>query len=378
MKRLMAGVAVAALAAGCCCTCKQAADVAPKPFGTTKYGEAAHLWTLAGKGGLVMDVTDAGGKVVRLWVPDASGELKDVTIGFDDVSGWERTDPYFGAIIGRFGNRIANGTFALDGQTYTIAQNDAAHHAALHGGTRGWDAYVWDAAPFTRGEDVGIVFTKTFPDGEEGFPGTVAVRVTYTITPANVWRIDYAATTDRPTPLNLTQHVYFNMDGEGTILDQELMIDADAYLAVDADLAPVPGAPRPVEGTPFDFRTFRTIGARIDDPDPVLQYGPGYDHNWCLNGTGFRKVAELRGRKRAVEVWTDQIGLQFYAGNFIDNAWTMKGGAPMRYRGWLALETQHWPNTPNRPDFPSVTLRPCETYRTATEYRFTTAGRILD
>lgn len=375
MKKLIVASLAAALAAGCCCPCKTSCGCAPKPFGTTKYGEKAHLWTLKGKGGLVMDVTDAGGKVVRLLVPDAAGELKDVTIGFDDVSGWERTDPYFGAIIGRFGNRIAQGVFALDGQTYTLAQSDATHHAALHGGTRGWDAYVWAAAPFAHGDDVGIVFTRTSPDGEESFPGSVTARVTYTITPANVWRIEYEATTDKATPLNLTQHVYFNMNGEGTILDQELMIDADTYLAVDADLAPVPGAPQAVEGTPFDFRTFHKIGARIDDPDPVLQYGPGYDHNWCLNGTGFRKVAELRGTARAVEVWTDQIGLQFYAGNFIKDEWTMKGGEKMRYRGWLALETQHYPNTPNRPDFPSVTLRPGETYRTVTEYRFTTPTR---
>ena len=375
MKKLIVASLAAALAAGCCHSFKTFCGCAPKPFGTTKYGEKAHLWTLKGKGGLVMDVTDAGGKVVRLLVPDAAGELKDVTIGFDDVSGWERTDPYFGAIIGRFGNRIAEGTFGLDGQTYTLAQSDATHHAALHGGTRGWDAYVWAAAPFAHGDDVGIVFTRTSPDGEEGFPGTVAARVTYTITPANVWRIEYEATTDKATPLNLTQHVYFNMNGEGTILDQELMIDADAYLAVDADLAPVPGEPQRVEGTPFDFRTFQKIGARIDDPDPVLQYGPGYDHNWCLNGSGFRKVAELRGAARAVEVWTDQIGLQFYAGNFIKDDWTMKGGEKMRHRGWLALETQHYPNTPNRPDFPSVTLRPGETYRTVTEYRFTTPAR---
>ena len=352
--------AVALLAAGC---------RAPAPFGTTKYGEKAHLYTLKGRGGLVMQVTDAGGKVNALFVPDAKGELKDVTIGFDDVSGWERTDSYFGAIIGRVGNRIANGRFALDGKEYTIEQNDEAHHSALHGGPRGWDAYVWEIKTFDDGRNVGAVFTKSFPDGEAGFPGKVDAEVTYTITPENVWRIDYKAVTDKATPLNMTQHVYFNMNGDGDILGQELAIDADCYLAVDADLAPV-GDPAPVEGTPFDFREFHKIGERIDAPDEVLQYGPGYDHNWCLNGEGFRKVAELRGDARAVEVWTDQPGLQFYAGNFINDEWVMKDGRAMKHRGYLALETQHYPNTPNRPDFPSITLRPGETYSTRTEYRF--------
>lgn len=364
-KMMLAAVAMVA-AAGCCCTRDRACV---QDFGTTRYGEKAVLYTLVGKGGMVMQVTDAGGKVVRLLTPDARGVLVDVTIGFDDVSGWEGTDPYFGAIIGRVGNRIANGKFTLDGREYEVPQNDAAHHASLHGGTRGWDAYVWSAVRFEEGDDVGIIFTKKFPDGEGGYPGAVEAKVTYTITPENIWRITYEATTDKATPINLTQHVYFNMNGNGDILGHDLMIAADRYLAVDSDLAPV-GAPASVEGTPFDFRQFRKIGERIDAPDRVLQYGPGYDHNWCLNGEGFRKVAELRGDKRAVEVWTDQPGLQFYAGNFISNDWKMKGGRPMRYRGYLALETQHYPNTPNRPDFPSVTLRPGEHYRTVTEYRF--------
>lgn len=354
-------VGAASALAGCCCV---------SDFGTTKYGEAAHLYVLEGKGGLKMEVTDYGGRVNRLWVPDAKGELADVTIGFDSPAGWESTDSYFGAIIGRYGNRIADGKFTLDGKTYTLAQNDADHHANLHGGVRGWDGYVWATkGPYADGEDVKIDFMRTSPDGEEGFPGNVTCKVTYTITPANVWRIEYEATTDRTTPVNLTQHVYFNMDGSDTILDQELQIAASKYSPVNADLAPV-GPAAPVAGTPFDFRTFRVIGERIDDPDKVLQYGPGYDHNWVLDGEGFRKVAELRGKARAVEVWTDQIGLQFYAGNFIKPEWTMKDARPMHRRSYLALETQHFPNTPNRPDFPSTLLKPGETYRTVTEYRF--------
>ena len=362
MLMMAAAVSVGTVLVGC-------STISCADFGTTKYGEKARLYTLTGKGGLRMEVSDYGGRVNRLWVPDAKGELADVTIGFDSPSGWETTDSYFGAIIGRFGNRIADGAFTLDGKAYALAKNDADHHACLHGGMRGWDGYVWAAQPFEKGDDVGIVFTRTSKDGEEGFPGNVKAKVTYTITPQNTWRIEYEATTDRPTPLNLTQHVYFNLDGEGSILDQELMIAAAKYSPVDADLKPV-GPAKDVAGTPFDFRSFRVIGERIDDPDRVLQYGPGYDHNWVLDGSGFRKVAEMRGRSRRLEVWTDQIGLQFYAGNFIRDDWTMKDGRPMKRRDYLALETQHFPNSPNRPDFPSTILKPCETYRTVTEYRF--------
>ena len=364
-KTTAAAIAAAAMAGCCDKCCEKAAE-----FGMTKYGEKASLYTLKGKGGLELQVTDYGGKVVRLMVPDKTGKKVDVTVGFDSPAGWEKTDAYFGAIIGRFGNRIAGGTFSLDGKKYTIPCNDASHNAALHGGTRGWDAYVWDAKTFcSESGDCGIVFEKTFPDGEQGFPGCVKAKVVYTVTPENVWRIDYEAETDKATPLNLTQHVYFNMNGEGTILDQDLAIFASKYLPVDANLKPA-GAPAAVEGTPFDFRKFHKVGERIDAPDTVLQYGPGYDHNWCIDGEGFRKAAELRGKARAVEVWTDQPGVQFYAENFIQNGWTMKDGLKMVRRGWLALETQHYPDSPNRPDFPSAILRPGEKYATRTEYRF--------
>ncbi len=348
-----------------------AADIArgARPFGVTKFGENARLFTLKGKGGLEMQVTDCGGKIVRLLAPDKAGALVDVTVGFDDVSGWEKTDAYFGAIIGRCANRIAGAAFELDGKVYKLAANDAGHNACLHGGVRGWDAYVWAAEPFTRGDDVGIVFTRTSPDGEENFPGTVAVKVVYTITPDNVWRVEFEATTDKTTPLNMTQHVYFNLKGSGDMLDHEMRIAAEKFLAIDANLAPV-GEPRAVEGTPFDFRSFHTIGARIDAADPVLQNGAGYDHNWCLDGEGFRQALVLKTPARALEVWTDQPGIQIYAGNFISDGWTMKDGLPMKRRGYVALETQHYPNSPNRPDFPSVWLHPGETFRSKTEFRF--------
>ena len=340
------------------------------PFGTTKYGEKAKLYTLRGKGGLILDVTDYGGKVNRLLVPDAKGALRDVTVGFDSPAGWETTDPYFGAIIGRYASYIAGGRFSLDGREYVLARNDVDHDTHLHGGTRGWNDYVWDAKPFAHEDgDVGIVFTRRSPAGEEGYPGNVDVRVTYTVTPENAWRIEHTATTDAATPINMTHHVYFDMNGDGTALDNELQIAAEKYSPMDAHFTPV-GTGKGVAGTPFDFRTFRRVGDRIDAPDEILQYGLGYDHNWELDGRGFRKVAELRGNGRAVEVWTDQIGLQLYAGNSIRDGWTMKDGRKLGRRGYLALETQHFPDSPNRPDYPSTILRPGETYRTVTEYRF--------
>lgn len=366
MKNIATIAVLASMAAGCC-HCDKCGG---KYFGTDKYGERAHLWTLQGKGGLTMEVTDAGGKINRLLVPDAEGNLLDVTIGHDDVTGWEKTDAYPGAIIGRVGNRIADGKFILDGVEYSIPISDTDHNAALHGGTMGWNEYVWDAKPFVDGDDVGIVFTKEFPDGEMGFPGTVNVAVTYTITPENVWRITYDATTDKATPINLTQHVYFNLDGSKDILNHDLKINASKYLAVDSMLKPLEGDAASVEGTPFDFREFHKVGERINVPDEVLQYGPGYDHNWCIDGEGMRQAAVLKAGRRELEVWSDQPGLQFYAGNFFKDDQKMKDGRTIGYRGYLALETQGYPNTPNRPDFPSVTLRPGEKYHTVTEYRF--------
>lgn len=341
-----------------------------KEFGKTARGEEARLYELTGRGGLRMDVTDFGGRVCGLWVPDAAGRMRDVTVGFDSPSGWETTDRYFGAIVGRVCNRISGGRFTLDGKAYDIPRNDAARDAALHGGPCGWDAHVWDAEPFVSGDDVGIAFSRRFPDGEQGFPGTVDAKVTYTLTPDNVWRIEYEATTDAPTPINLTQHTYFNLDGSPDVLGHELRINADAFIPVDRNLSPLPGEPRSVVGTPFDFRTFRRIGERIDDSAPNLQFDPGYNHNWCLNGTGFRKAAELRGTGLSMEVWTDRPGLQLYTGNFIEDGWAMKDGRKLSRRCYLALEAQAYPDSPNRPDYPSVTIRPGEIYRAKTEYRF--------
>jgi len=364
----LTSLAVVVATAGCA-TCSRRAATDTQPFGTTQLGEQSRLYTLKGKGGLTLVVSDYGGRVVRMLVPDAEGKVEDLTVGFDQPTDYSSTDIYFGPIIGRVGNRIANGKFTLDGKDYKVGCNNAPRHAALHGGPCGWSEYVWDVERFTSGDDVGIVFTRTFPDGENGFPGNVKAKVVYTVTADNTWRIDYEATTDQRTPINLTHHAFFNLDNSDTILDQELMIDADKYLMVDADLKPI-GAPRSVEGTPFDFRQFHAIGERIDDPDRSLQHGPGYDHNWCLNGSGFRKVAEMRGKSRRMEIWTDQIGLQFYSGNFINSAWKMKDGRPLHYRSYVALEPQHYPNSVNRPDFPSTVLDPGETYRTTTEYRF--------
>ena len=348
-----------------------------EPFGKTRYGEETRLFTIQGRGGLKMCVTDWGGRVVRLYTPDRNGELKDVTVGFDDPSGYENTDRYWAALIGRVGNRIGGGKFKLDGKEYTLALNNfpAGIGCHLHGGERGWDSYVWDAKPFEEGDCAGIVFSRTSPDGEEGYPGTVDVSVKYTVTPDNVWRVEYTATTDKATPVNMTQHVYFNFKGEagGTICDHTLQIESDVFTPYGPDQIPT-GELRAVEGTPFDFREPKAIGARIDADDDQIRFGKGYDHNWVLrNASGaLARAATLRepasGRK--LEVWTTEPAVQVYTANWCQNGWKAKGGDVLCERCAIALETQHFPDATNKPGFPSIILRPGDTYRTTTEFRF--------
>ena len=256
-------------------------------FGVTKYGQRARKYTLNGAGGVVMEVSDYGGKIVRLFTPDSNGELKDIVVGFDSPAGWEEADPYWGCIIGRYANRIANGRFTLGGVDYRLpALNNAPGGIGcnLHGGARGWDAYVWQAEPFVDGSDVGVVFTHVSPDGDEGFPGTVKVKVVYTLSAGNVWRVDYEAVADAPTPVNMTQHVYFNFKGEsgGTIEDHVMTIAASKVTPTDAGQIPT-GEIADVAGTAFDFRDGMRIGERINEPDPQLEIGKGYDHNWVLD-----------------------------------------------------------------------------------------------
>jgi len=354
-------------------------------FGKTKYGEKAKKFTLHGAGGVVMEFSDYGGKIIRILTPDRAGKYRDVVVGFDSPAGWESGDPYWGCIIGRYGNRIAKGVFKLNGKRVKLpALNNAPGGIGcnLHGGARGWDAYVWGAEPFVKGTDVGVVFTHVSPDGDEGFPGRVEVKVTYTLTAANVWRVDYEAVPDKETPINMTQHVYFNFKGEagGTIEDHVMKIAASRYNPTDKGQIPT-GELRDVKGTPFDFRRGMRIGERINEPDPDLEIGKGYDHNWVLDkgemATG-RKAKRpvfagsvscpLNGRK--VEVWTTEPCLQVYTANWASYDQKAKGGEHLSFRCGIALETQHAPDSPNKPQWPTTFVKAGETYRSTTEFRF--------
>ena len=298
------------------------------------------------------------------------------------VAGYETVDPYFGSIIGRYGNRIANGLFVIDGVTYRLPTNNepGGIPCCLHGGAAGWDTKIWDAVPFQNGDTVGVVFTTTSPDGDQGFPGKVEAKVTYTLTPENVWRIEYEAVPDKKTPINLTQHIYFNFNGEaeGTILDHELTLCCDKMTPVDAGLIPT-GEITPVAGTPFDFTTPHKIGERVDTKgDKQLEYGNGYDHNFVLTNPSqngeLAQAAALYDAKsgRYMEVWTTEPGIQFYCGNFLTDKMVGKQGKPYQFRGGLALETQHYPDSPNQPNFPTTIVQPGQVYKTTTEYRFGT------
>jgi aldose 1-epimerase len=325
------------------------------------------IFTLTNQHRMEVRIANYGARILSLLVPDRQGRLQDVVLGFDNPQDYLRENHSndFGAAIGRYANRLGQGRITIGGQRYQLPQNNGPH--CLHGGPTGWQYQPFEVQSHSANT---LVLTLLSPDGDNNFPGEVQVQVRYTLTDDNRLHIRYSATTSAPTVINMTNHSYFNLSGDGstTVLNQLLTIEADRCAPIDPTYLPI-GPLEPVGGTPFDFRTFHKVGERIDDPNGVLQYGPGYDHNWCLDGKGFRKAAEFRGKARAVEVWTDQPGLQFYAGNFIDNAWKMKDGKPMCRRGWLALETQHYPNSPNRPDFPSTILRPGEKYATKTEYR---------
>lgn len=392
MKQMMLMCAAIAVAAGCATdkgTCKGMnakmndgcePSVVVRPFGKTADGQVVQQYTLTGAGGVVMDVIDFGGKVVRLYTPDRDGAKKDITLGFNDVAGYEKWDPYFGSLVGRYGNRIANGRFSLDGVTYTLPTNNepGGLPCSLHGGNKGFDAYVWHSEPLSEGRSVGIKFWMTSPDGDQGYPGKMDVTVKYWLTPENVWRIEYEAVTDKATPVNLTQHVYFNFKGEseGNILDHELTLLADRMTPVTKGLIPT-GEIASVKGTPFDFTVPWEIGARINADNEQLRFGGGYDHNWVLNSGGGRLAPAAavyeKTTGRYMEVWTTEPAIQFYCGNFItDDVPGKKPGKHLVHRGGLALETQHSPDSPNQPKFPSTILRPGEVYKSVTEYRFGT------
>jgi aldose 1-epimerase len=330
--------------------------------------------TLRNGKGIELTVLTYGGIIMSLKTPDRDGTIDDIVLGHDSVAGYEANSPYFGSLIGRVGNRIANGTFMLDGQAYTLAKNNGPNH--LHGGLKGWDKVVWKASdPFQDRTGVGVRLEYTSPDGDEGYPGTVTAHITYTLTPDNRLIVDYHATTDKPTIINVTQHSYFNLGGARTtdILGHEMMINADRYTPVDETLIPT-GEIAPVEGTPFDFRTPTTIGARINATNTQLEYGKGYDHNYALtrSGDGLQLAARVYEPTtgRTLEVATTEPGLQVYTGNFLDGTITGKGGRVYPHRSGFCLETQHFPDSPNHANFPTIELRPGSEYSSQTVFTF--------
>jgi aldose 1-epimerase len=348
------------------------ANVAVKsqPYGKMPDGTAVDLYTLTNKNGMQAGIITYGGAVVQLMVPDRAGKTADVVLAMDDLDGMRKQTAFFGALIGRYGNRIGHAQFTLDGQTYKLPANDGAN--TLHGGPEGFDKRVWMAASGTSAGEPTLTLDYVSKDGEMGFPGALTAKVVYTLTDKNELKIEYTATTDKPTVVNLTNHTYFNLAGEGDILGHEVTINADRFTPVDRGLIPT-GELKPVKGTPFDFTAATAIGARIDQKDQQLEYGKGYDHNWVLNrgAGGVTKAAEVHEPKsgRVMEVWTAEPGLQFYTGNFLDGS--LKGkGRTFNRRNAFCMETQHYPDSPNKPDFPSTTLRPGQTYRTTTVYRF--------
>ena len=354
------------------------ATVTRAPFGTAPDGKAVELFTLTGSTGIEVRVMTYGGVIVSLRAPDRTGVLDDIVLGYDSLAGYVRNSPYFGAIVGRYGNRIAKGRFTLDGESYKLAANNGPN--ALHGGLRGFDKVVWGAEPITQGNVVGVKLTYTSADGEEGYPGTLQASVFYTLS-GNDLSVEYQATTDKATPVNLTQHTYFNLAGAGKsdILGHVLRINADHYTPVDSTLIPT-GEIAPVAGTPFDFRTETAIGARIDRQDPQLKNGGGYDHNFVLNGTGGETpplaahvIDPVTGR--VLHVFTTEPGVQFYTGNFLDGKIVGKGGRTYLRRYGFCLETQHFPDSPHHANFPSTILRPGAQYRSSTVFRFTVEAK---
>src|SRR5215831_1191604 len=342
---------------------------------STYQGKPVEMVTLKNKNGIELTAISYGGIITSLKVPDRSGKFADVVLGLDKLENYwaDPPPPFFGAIIGRYGNRIAKGKFALGGKTYTLATNNGPNH--LHGGNKGFDKQLWAIATKDSPEGSSAIFTRTSPDGEEGYPGNLQVRVTYTLTDKNELVIDYHATTDKPTPVNLTQHSYWNLAGEGSgdILGEQLTINADRFTPVDDTLIPT-GELASVAGTPFDFRQATAIGTRIDQNDDQLKKGPGYDHNWVLNrqGTGLEFAARLTDPKsgRTMDIATTEPGLQFYSGNFLDGTLKGKGGLVYGKRSGLCLETQHFPDSPNRPNFPSTILQPGKSYDSKTVITF--------
>jgi aldose 1-epimerase len=345
-------------------------------YGTLADGVEVTVVTLTNGHGIEVDVISYGGTITRLVVPDAAGRLGDIVLGLDNLDAYVASSPYFGSIIGRYGNRIAGGRFELEGSEYRLAVNDGENH--LHGGAVGFDKLNWTMTPFTTKTSSGVTLTATSPDGDQGYPGTLALSVTYELTEANELGLRFSATTDKPTILNLTHHSYFNLSGSGDILGHELLIPAERFTVVREGLIPT-GELRDVTGTPFDFRRPKAIEQNIDEEDAQLELGLGYDHNWVLKDSADNELvlaARLSEKTcgRILEVWSTEPGVQFYSGNSLDGSLQGKG-VVYNCRSGLCLEPQRFPDSPNQPAFPPVTLRPGEKYDARIVYRFLTVSK---
>jgi len=388
------------LAIGTACTAKTSADntehkteqmqsgsVTESPFGTTADGKAVTAYTLTNANGIELRAINYGAIITSLRVPDRRRQLGDIVLGFDSLQPYATVSPYFGALIGRYGNRIARGRFTLDGKNYTLARNNGPN--SLHGGNVGFNKVMWSTTSFQKPDRVGLVFTRTSPDGEEGFPGNLIVTVTYTLTDSNEVIFDYRATTDKDTPINLTQHSYFNLadGGRSNVLGHVLAIDADSFTPIDSTFIPT-GEIRSVAGTPFDFRQPTAIGARINADNEQLHFAKGYDHNFVLrkdSADGVDPGSEPQltlaatvyepTSGRVMQVYTSEPGMQFYTGNFLDGTLRGKNGIVYNQRSGLVMETQHFPDSPNHPGFPSTILHPGAEYHSRSMYKFSVRAR---
>jgi aldose 1-epimerase len=359
----------------------QSTSLQKKAYGKTPEGQSVEEYTLTNSNGMEVRILTLGGIITSIRVPDRNGDMANVVLGCSSLEDYLTKSPYFGGITGRFANRIANATFKLNGTEYNLSSNDGPH--SLHGGAKGFDKQIWQAKEIKTNDEVGLELSYTSPDGEEGYPGNLATTVTYRLDNDNALHIDYKATTDKPTLVNLTNHSYFNLTGEGTgkIFNHELMLNADHYTPVDSTAIPT-GEIASVEGTPFDFRTPKVIGERIHSGDEQMVYGRGYDHNWVLNRTDSKDGVMILAAKlfepnygRVLEVLTTEPAIQFYSGNFLTGTVVGSSGTTYRQSDGLCLETQHYPDAPNQPDFPSTVLNPGETYQTTTVFKFSVAGK---
>ncbi|HTB84871.1 MAG TPA: aldose epimerase family protein [Candidatus Sulfotelmatobacter sp.] len=377
MKKIIQLLTVTALSAACFTGCESMSNtpkgtITKSDFGTSPDGKPVELYTLANSKGMTATIMTYGGIVTSLKVPDKDGNFGDVVLGYDNLDSYVKSSPYFGALIGRYGNRIAAGKFTLDDTTYQLATNNGVN--SLHGGLKGFDKVVWTSRPMPTTHGPSLILTYVSPGMEEGYPGTLSVTAIYSLTEDNELKLEYSATTSAKTVVNLTHHSYFNLAGKGDILNHVAIINADKFTPVDATLIPT-GELRPVQGTPFDFTTPHTIGERIGNTnDEQIARGNGYDHNFVLNkkGNELSFAAEIYEvtSGRILQVYSTEPGIQFYSGNFLDGTLTGKGGWTYQFRDGFCLEPQHFPDSPNHPEFPTVVLNPGETYHNTIIYKF--------